>query len=226
MAAVVIQATDIGFHSAILYRMSDDEPTFSLFHVKWHKRLGYEGGWPIDSPGLWVVPQALDDHLQTVAMLCRGIARRIRSGLPLRIPYSLRYDPKVRFRHPNGELELGDESGLSCATFVLAMFASAGIQLVKAETWPPRPGEDMVFVDKLDPLVQRIPGGPSVVRRLRSELEPGVVRIRPDEMFGACIVNNHPTTFADARRGAEQMRQKLDAAAPPPSQPPPVPMPT
>lgn len=63
------------------------------------------------------------------------------------IPYAILYH-STKFME-TGELDLGEgEFGLTCATFVLAIFQSKGINLIDTETWSHRE-EDNEFFDSI-----------------------------------------------------------------------------
>jgi len=67
----------------------------------------------------------------------------------------------------NGTLVLKDGiAGLTCATFVLALFRSAGIALLHEREWPVRREDDLAFLS----LVQEV-GPPELLERLKREVE-------------------------------------------------------
>jgi len=102
-----------------------------------------------------------------------------------------------------GCLQLGpDGRGLTCATFVLAIFKSVGIELVDMEGWPVRQAEDEAFLAsitwaKADHL-----------RVLKEEVAQGAHRVHPPEVLAACEFRG-PTRFSDLKASSDAIRNQL-----------------
>ena len=108
----------------------------------------------------------------------------------------------------SGVLELAPGArGLTCATFVLAVLKSVGIELVAEDTWPDR-------LEETDEFITRVGGDPPspIAEGMRQELVSGARRITPDEVVGACLVEPLPATFAAASAAAREVVNLLDAA--------------
>jgi hypothetical protein len=115
------------------------------------------------------------------------------------------FDEDGRFVHEaSGE-------GLTCASFVIAMFKAGGIDLVDNATWPERPGEDNAPKQKyIDTINQHYSTLPNDQKRHFDDL----CRLQPSprcllrELFGAASVpqarlQRGPVHFGQAaRRGA------------------------
>lgn len=156
----------------------------------------------------WVAPPLARERCLAVAALCRRIWKRHEEhGLP----YGLRYDATTFTQ--TGELRLGhDEVGLTCATFVLAVFRSGGIELLRCAEWVERPDD----IDRQRALVAMLRDDPSVPPSHVDAIDREVrsLRYRPTEVAAACEVLTLPCSFADATRGAESIvRMFLDRGA-------------
>ncbi len=136
-----------------------------------------------------------------VAAHCRLIARRYAS--PERgLPYGLRYE-KTTFR-ADGKMRLGKaEHGLTCATFILAVLRSAGVELLSLADWPVRDGDKERHLELLDMLRN----DPEVARDHVAAIATEVngVRYRPEEVAGAASSAQFPVSFLFAEAAAEQI---------------------
>lgn len=122
------------------------------------------------------------------------------------IPYNLKYDPDVRFDPTTGAVSFGPNStGLNCATFVLAVFRSAGNPLIDATGWPAdRPGDRERQTQYVEFLRQRDVDHADVV-----EAEIGTPRIRPEEAAGACLEDDLPAGFAQCEPNGRYVLQEM-----------------
>jgi hypothetical protein len=185
--AVCLQRNDpphCNLHVGIVHRNGAGE--LRHLHFAWHRRLRSH---KIESKLICAIPNYEEvAHRLWMATYCGLVARNI----PKRsIPYNLRFDEGVLFDNETGEVRFGPEStGLTCATFVVAVFRSAGHPLVTSAGWPKAHAEDRH--------VQR-----ELVEALRSDIRPssvdapqqaatiesqiGEARCRPEHVPGACL---------------------------------------
>jgi hypothetical protein len=198
-----------------------------LLHLAWHHRLRNE------APNLdfaWVVSSLLPERAMQVAAQCRKIARKYEKH---GIPYALKYQD-TRFARTAELLLGGTEHGLTCATFVLAVFRAVGVELLELENWPARP-DDLEFqafvTDQLLQELQRLrrkiaalrsvpgqearaEGHEERARTLEHHIEQvegelGCVRFRPAEVAGASHLEELPANFPNAERAAQQIEEAL-----------------
>ncbi len=188
-AAVGIFMTATGFHVGVLNRVDGDAAR--VVHLAFHHNLLDEVA---DETWGWVEPALLGETLQVVGAFARRIHRAHRDG---RLPYALRLDV-TRF-DAVGRLLLGPtEHGLTCATFVLEVFRSAGVDLLDLDSWanrsPNRIAEDdaaqRALVERLE---LRDPAHAAAV-----DSEVGCFRFRPEEVAAATANPPHPVEFARA----------------------------
>jgi hypothetical protein len=190
-------------HCGILYAADTHRV---MLHLAWHKILLHE---PIPSPKkekyAWVAPALPPERALAVARLC---ARVWRAHRRYGLPYGLRYDATTF--HRTGEVKLGpDEVGLTCATFVIAVFRRGGVELLRQQEWPDRPDD----VDRQRELVAALRDDPKVPRAHCDaiEREIGAVRYRPTEVAGACASSELPCSFVDAANAAAQIASAFDS---------------
>lgn len=176
-----------------------------MLHLAWHKALRHDlVPSRSNEKYAWVAPALPPERALAIARLCARVWRvHERDGLP----YGLRYDATTF--HRTGELRLGpDELGLTCATFVIALFRKGGVELLRLTEWPARPDD----VDRQRSLVASLRGDPAVPRAHCDaiEREVGVVRYRPTEVAGACASPVLPSSFADAASAAVRIARAFE----------------
>ncbi len=195
-AAAVLCRTEHGnLHAGVLYR-DGDKP--AVLHLGWQDYLSRDWKWA----RLWSAPDIEPERLLSVAALCRRIWRVYERSR--QFPYAFRF-AGTSF-DANGQLVLGRGArGLTCATFILAVFGAMGIMLVDEEDWPVRAEEDAAFLATIKRFAS-----PDHLAVLRAEIDDGCVRIRPEEVLGACACAL-PAKFAPTRAAADHVLDRLDS---------------
>lgn len=184
-------------HVAILHR---EGGRLNRLDLAWHFRLRNER---FDSSRyLWIdVPI---DRLRAVAVAakCRQVWRANRHG---RIPYGFS-PPTDCFDHRALAYLVGrTRHGLTCASFVLAVFHKAGVRLVDYESWPvDRPG-DREWQEMVIRKLEDAGADESHIHALRSDI--GAVRFRPEEV--AAAATQPPCGFDVAVEVAQEIVEKL-----------------
>ncbi len=188
-----------GLHLGLVYAGATGR---TFIHHGWEDRLWTDWAWP----GVGAVPDEDPSRLRSAAAVCRQVRDEFRRTK--KMPYGLAWNG-TRFT-PLGQLNLAcGARGLTCATFVLAILRSAGIEVVDEPDWPERLDETSAFVDALAVFPPA-----SVAVGMHAELAAGARRITPDEVLGACTVEPRPARFSDARAAADVALALLDGAAP------------
>lgn len=188
-------------HIGILHRRGDSSATHML-HLAWHQDIRN------NVPGndyLWIDPVVPARRLRQVAARCRQLWRANRRG----IPYAFS-PPNGCFDERTGEYLFGPtRHGLTCASFVLAVFQMAGLRLVDEDSWPTSRAGDREWQESiLDALENSSPpASQEHLEAVRSEL--GSVRIRPEEVAGSGTVNPLPASFQAVESRAEQILEQL-----------------
>jgi hypothetical protein len=199
LAAVVLCRTPHGnLHAGLLFKVHG-EP--HVLHLGWEDQL--RNHW--DLGGLWTAPEVQPEHLFVLARMCRMVWRRFESERKL--PYALGYMGTTF--DSDGRLVLASGArGVTCATFILAVLGSVGIELVDEPTWPVREDEDRAFIESVRGFAT-----PSLLAVLEDEVDQGVRRIRPDEVMAACRLDL-PARFPDTRALADEIVALLDTPTP------------
>jgi len=196
-----------------------------MLHLAWHHEL--KAG-PVGSWYWWIEPTLEPERARPFARLCR-LLRRKYVDERRRISYALRYTDGT-FDPESGDFLTSDGIGLTCATFVLAVFASRKVFLIRGEEWlacrdETRAVEDGAWhqyvVSNLRELIhdkRQRRAAPYEVAELEAHIaavegEMGCARFRPEEVAAAGIAAELPVGFAHAepvgRRIVEKLRQRF-----------------
>lgn len=188
-------------HIGILYRINDTE-NVSFLHLAWHRNLQNDND-KVDTRFIWIDPAVPTARLRQVAAICRQIWRSNQKGA---IPYGFS-PPNDCFDRNTCEYLIGPTRyGLTCVSFVLAVFERSGLRLVNYETWPTgRPGD----AEWQEQIIQKLESraDPDHIRALRNDI--GTVRFRPEEVAGAAMASPLPVDFDRASEGARLVLARL-----------------
>jgi len=193
-AGAVLCRTEHGnLHAGVVYLHGS---AVSVLHLGWEDSLSRAWKWP----RFWAAPDVEPERLSVVAGLCRLIWARFQKTK--RFPYGLKFNASF---DADGRLQLREGRGLTCATFVLAVFASAGITVVNERDWPVRKDDDEAFLRDAERFASS-----ELLAALREEIAKGCQRFRPEEVLGAfaCVI---PAEFVAARTAADRLVGRLDA---------------
>jgi hypothetical protein len=193
-----------GGHVGLIYR-DEDGRTVYYIHLRWHHQLERTRPDSVRYP-VWVEPELPPGRAVIVAELCKLI---FDLNAEQEIPYSFG-SPDGVF-DPTGHLRLGPKRlGLTCATFVLAVFDAAGNPLIDYSQWPQRP-EDREWCEYVIGELERSNAEASHVTALRAD---GIsVRYKPLEVAGSASCEPLPTTFLEAQLGASTILEILEESA-------------
>lgn len=194
-AAVAVSKGGIGLHAGIVYRAADDK--VHVLHLAWHHLLKDDvrlaaSSWAAATPTI----DAID--LEVLAGYCATVGQQ-----GMRVPYALGFDQA--HLDDDLQLQLGTDRGLTCATFVLMMFARAGIPLLARETWQTRP-EDVAAQQALVAFLERTAGvDPAHVAAVRQQV--GCMRYRTEEVAAASAESVRPVAFTTAEPRGVALKQ-------------------
>jgi len=197
VAAVAVIPDNRG-HTGIVY--SDEAEESWLLHLAFHHQLQRD---LLDGTCGWILSGASipKERLEHVAAMCARVWQRYEVG---GLPYGFRYVAS-RFNE-EGVFVLGaDERGLTCATFVLAVYRAVGLELLKLDEWPQRE-EDQERFEALMRLLARRCSDVLHVEAVRKQTR--AIRYRPLEVAGGsgCAL---PATFSDAVSVATAIEEEL-----------------
>lgn len=199
LCAVVLCRTEHGnFHVGLLHRA--EKGRASMLHLGWRDYLSTEWPWL----RLRVCPDCEPENRRLAAGYCRLIWRKFRQTRTF--PYALG-DFASTFDAEGNLVLKRDSPGLTCATFVMAVFRASGVELVDEVGWPVRVDEDRRWLAAIANFAH-----PEHLNLLRAQVEQGVARVHPHELVGACTLSPLPATFDKASTAAIRVVEKLDAA--------------
>lgn len=210
--AIAIKDTGNGTHAGIFYRV-EQASQYRLLHLAWHHDLRIDGPNPTYH---WVEVPLPQLRLQQVAAICEHVAK---TNAPGSIPYAFGSPVDCFDRNTYQYLIGRDNSGLTCATFVLAVFHLAGIPLVRYNTWPPGSVEDQQFQTQVAEILEEqfVNGAPNVtasdIATIRSEV--GVSRFSAEHVAAAGMLQKwrRPISYSSASRWGRKIVSKLRGQA-------------
>ncbi len=134
-----------------------------LLHLAWHYVLRDSTPKPCY---LWIDPPIPEARARQVAALCRRVSRSNVRG----IPYAFSA-PNDCFDPITAQFLLGPERrGLTCASFVLAIFDAAGLALVDHSAWPSRREEDVRWQQQVLDQLRAVNATPEHLDAVQSEV--------------------------------------------------------
>jgi hypothetical protein len=222
IAVFLHRVNSINLHTGIVYK--DAKGTFRRLHLGWQRQLLADQKCRPNIDCAVPVFDSVDlvDE-QFIAAFCGRIARSLPNR---RIPYNLKIDNEVRFNLA-GDIEVGRSfTGLSCATFVVAIFRSTGNPLIDTNGWPAASAQDEAiqrnFVNALEGSDN--PDWKAQADAIRPEI--GGPRIAPEEVAGACLEDSYPVAHPKCEAAGRFIVAAIDAAhTQPPSPHSPTPPP-
>lgn len=174
-----------------------------MLHLAWHFDLRNEEA---NDRYHWVDPDLPKPRLRSVAALCRQIWRKNGKNA---IPYAFSH-PSDCFDGGTGEFLLGPTKlGLTCATFVLAVFESAGIRLIDYASPVPARSGDREWQEKIVDLLERQGATSEHVDAVKGQI--GGVRYRPEDVAGGATVSPLPAQFDLAAERGRQIVERLQS---------------
>lgn len=168
-------------HVGIIYRSGKELRSLHLGNH--HDLRDDETSWTF-----WISPRIPTLRLRQVAAKCRQVAHANGQF----IPYAFSA-PNGCFSEKTGEYLLGPTNlGLTCATFVLAVFAAVGVHLLNYSDWPVRADDVEWQTNVLRGLAAQPGVSPDHLQAVRNQV--GFVRVRPTEVGAAAAILPPPGT--------------------------------
>lgn len=205
--AVVMCPSSFGTHLGLLHLDEKDQP--AILHLAFHYALKRDapGKWPWQV-FVWAVPDMEPERADSVAALARLIWKHhTNDGTKEDFKYALQYVDAL-FDLESGELLLDEEGiGLTCSTFVHAIFKSERWPLVEQDTWKARPGDVTWQAQILGALAEH--ASEAHLLHIAGEMVGQVVRIRPQDVLAGAIELDPPIDFERASVVGPQAVQVL-----------------
>jgi hypothetical protein len=201
-------------HAGMAYR---SRGSLRVLHLGAHEWLNDEPA--NDADWLYAVPSVAVEDGEYLAGLCRRIIRAHAAG---KIPYAFEFEADSRFDPNSGKYVGPPGSGLSCSTFVAAVFRAAGVPLILLPTWPAEASKADIKVRDWMLDMWAKSGRPNLVQRA-AEIRPSIQarRVSPQEVAGSCLRRRLPAAYKRCRADGEVVLQAAHKRFGPPPPPPP-----
>ena len=177
------------FHCGIAYRISGET---NVLHLETYKRTSHNSDFHEFSH--IVKPSIHPIRLKLMIPFCRLVQEKVACG-ELKIPYGLNYNGYSDIDRESGRLNLTEgTNGLTCATFVMTMFHSTGIDLIDVANWPHREEDNEWKKHTIDILIRFMDYlniSDTFIQNLINE--ESLVRFKPQEVAASStLYNNGP----------------------------------
>jgi hypothetical protein len=201
---VVIQRLDGDqMHAGLLYRTKIGGEPY-VVHLKGHLFLLHT---PPVKGQVCIVPPIEEVRLPALAAFIKNVYRKNRDR---GIPYAFSSPDHDWFSSDGALLLSPDRLGLTCSSFVLAVFRAAGLPLVDLKSWPIREEDKewqkhvlKIFKGRTEKKAKR----KEHVQRMRTEI--GAIRCRPLEVGGAALATAIPCDFREATENSKAIERML-----------------
>lgn len=188
-------------HIGILHR--DKSEDYHFLHQAWHCVLKNDS----DRPGYlraWIAPDVPPARQRIIAAFCRRVWR---TNEVQGIPYAFS-DPQGSLDRATGAFLIGNSRhGLTCSSFVLAVFHAVGLQLAAYGTWPVDRAGDREWQQSIIDQLQQRNAGQEHLDNIRAEI--GSVRYRPEEVAAATALAPPPAEFARVESLGQQIVDRI-----------------
>lgn len=195
MAFVISGSRNGQKHVGMAYR--GHNARVMLLHLGWH-RLLYHHEW--DGRYYWMELCGLDRELQETLADFAVLVANAHPGEP--IPYSVIFREGKYFDADGHYIDANDGSGLTCATFLLAIFSDFGLPIIDRAGWPASRQGDFSWLRTIlhalkihEVLKNKMPAWKWLEQvRYRHSLK----RYRPEEVFASAgMFVGDPLSFSD-----------------------------
>ncbi|HRI64341.1 MAG TPA: hypothetical protein PK156_08880 [Polyangium sp.] len=215
LSAVVLVRDELQFHLGLL---RSAEPPEHVLHLAWHRILRDEPLQKVIVQNERVLPSAaillaLDPVIdEALRFLAQRVARKHANRWG---DLAYGFGPTdTTFQQQTGK-PTDPDAAFTCATFVLALLRSVGIQLVDAARWRTPTEEDMhwqrtIGKQLLDWIAQKIHGDlPRMQARVERDI--GSLRFRPTDVAGAacCAADTWPVGANNVDPHAQSLISRL-----------------
>ncbi len=197
-------------HNKILINFDDFQ---GELHLQFHHNLIFSDSFDSPNMYIWGFPSGIpESRLKALVARCIKVINNIDKQ---DIPYAIEYKGKRKFDKEGvySSYTSGDEYGVTCATFILTLFESVGLEILDWKNWESRDEEDKVWFLKLIRLIeiQKAKGNLEITDEHLANLksEENCQKIRPEEIYSIVHCSNHPMKFMCSSSIGEIVRKHL-----------------
>lgn len=168
-------------------------------HLEYHHKMTFSNIFDLSNKYIWGSPIGIhSSRLKALAARCIKI---IKNKDIQEIPYAIEYKGRRKFDEDGiyNSYYNGSDYGVTCATFILTIFESVGLDIIDWKNWIDRPEDEAWF----DSLIKTMEIGKARgwfklsdehLENLRSE--KNCKKIRPEEIFSIVYCNSYPMKFS------------------------------
>jgi len=189
IAIAIMQVDEEQRHVGILYKPDGTRGEVRFLHLAWHHDLRVE---PPKKSLSWAEPKMPPEKALVLARVCKLVGQKYGRGFGKKLCYAVRYTDG-RFDLDSAEFLTRDGRGLTCATFIMAVFKTYEVPLVLQDEWPPDRAGDKAWHDKVVRYLAEGKADESHVEAVRNER--GCARYRPEEVAAAALAEVLPVGF-------------------------------
>jgi hypothetical protein len=194
-------------HVGLIYRSHNSK--IMLLHLAWHYDLRHQE-W--DGTYYWLELSGLETELQETFADWAVLVADATPGTP--IPYSVIFRVDRNFDQGGQFINLNDGSGLTCATFLLALFNDFNLPLIDISTWPKARKGDFVWLRRilrfLRHTVLKDQKMPAWVWLEQFKQRHQLKRFRPEEVFAtAGLFAGEPLKFTEVEIAGHNINAAL-----------------
>ena len=181
-------------HIGILFR-DDRGRKVTFLHLAFHLQLRIEA----PNPTYWWIDPAIDPRrLRHLAGICRQISAANGSDFPYGFSSPNDWFDEETLERLHGPSKIG----LTCSTFILAVFRTGGLMLLDHEEWPHRDGDEAWQRHVIGQLEEY--GAPANhIAAVQKDI--GAVRVRPEEVGAAAALPARPPAYQTVITEAERL---------------------
>lgn len=193
------------FHLGLLFLESPNEDA-KLLHLYSHHSLRTNN---IDQRGFWIRLGLTDRQVRQLAGMCAMISKRNSTDA---IAFSIVYDSNRQYFDKNGNyIPSGLGEGLTCATFVMAIFENLGLPLLLTDTWTSETKDEVWHLEIMEQMKQSSPD-PTHFKAMASNV--GCARYRPaDIVIASSKKQGRPLPQKTVRRAYGALCRKVKGLA-------------
>jgi hypothetical protein len=181
-------------HNKLLYNFNN---SVREIHLGWHHCFLHSEIKSSESY-IWKVPNLPKSRLRSIVAKCILVSENQLQSDKKPLPYAIGYYSGREFNQEGvyTDDESGIEYGMTCATFILTLFKSVGVNLLDWQNWIVRK-EDKAWFDYILYHLEEGYKNDKVSKKHLDNVknEVNCSRFRPEEVFGSLFCSNTPSSF-------------------------------
>lgn len=185
----------------------NDHGVGMILHLAWHKDVRFER---VDPTYFWI-PTGLPSE-DVMAISEALVAAAANQPSLSSVSYSPLYEGSYFLGNSLHYVRNEPGHGLTCATFVLAVFDSFGYNLIDANQWPVRDEDEQWRDNVIENLKQhpRTSTPQEMEEHIRAILtHPSAIRFRPEEVAASVAATKLPMGFMDAENEGMKILKQI-----------------